>query len=127
MKWQKKFEVGHKKMDMEHRVFCGLLHDVVTAEVKGASRDKIRRMLSETIKYAEFHFLSEENLMIDIGYPEFEQHHEAHKSLMRDMRKYVVSFESGHHNSKDLANILNNWIEHATSEDVQLSKHIIQA
>ncbi|RLJ20530.1 hemerythrin [bacterium endosymbiont of Escarpia laminata] len=128
MEWQKKFEVGHYKIDLEHRVFFELVKSIAAAEAHGASRDKIRRLIAETAKYAEFHFLSEENIMIDVGYPEFEEHREHHQSLMRNMQKYVVSFESGDSNIHDLVGFLLDWfVKHTTTEDLLLSKYIKQA
>ncbi len=128
MEWQKKFEVGHNKIDMEHRVFFELVKSIAAAEAQGASRDKIRRLIAETTKYAEFHFLSEENIMIDVGYPEFEEHRELHKSLLRKMQKYVVSFESGDSDIHDLVDFLVDWfVKHTTTKDLLLSKYIKQA
>ena len=128
MEWQKTFEVGHNKIDMEHRVFFELVQSIAAAEAQEASRDKIRRLIAETTKYAEFHFLSEENIMIDVGYPNFEEHRELHKSLLRKMQKYVVSFESGDSNIHDLVRFLVDWfVKHTTTEDLLLSKYIKQA
>jgi len=128
MEWLSKFEVGNEKIDLEHRVFFDLVKGIAEANENGDSRDRIRRLVAETMKYAEFHFLSEENMMIDVNYPEFEEHHEHHNALMRKLQLYTVKFESGDDNISELINFLVEWFsEHTTNEDLMLSRYIRQA
>lgn len=127
MEWQKKYEVGHDKIDLEHRVFLDLVRTVAEAEAEGASRDKIRRLVAETAKYAEFHFLSEENIMIDFGYPDFEEHQKIHKDLIKSLQHFVISFEAGDNNIGDLVEFLVSWFSvHTTTEDLKISKYLDQ-
>ncbi len=125
MEWQTKFEVGNHKIDLEHQVFIELVKGLAEAEEQGKSRDQIRRLIAELEKYAEFHFISEENMMIDVEYPEYEDHHEHHATLLREFRRFVISFEMGKNCVLSLVDFLISWfIRHTTNEDLQLSKYI---
>ena len=122
------FEVGHERIDIENRFFFALVKDMAEAEASQVPRDKLRRLTEAIVKYAEFHFLSEENLMIDIGYPEFQKHHDSHKRILDDLQKYVVDFESRDNGGHDLSGFLLSWlVEHAKNDDLQLSRYINQA
>jgi len=125
MEWSSNFEVGNNKIDMEHHVFFDLVQSVGDAEREGASRDKLRRILAEIAKYAEFHFISEENMMIDVGYPAFPDHHQHHQALLEGLQKLIVGFEAGRSEAGELANFLNQWFaQHTANEDLLLAKYI---
>ena len=128
MEWLKKFEVGHPKIDMEHRVFFDLIQSILAAHENKASRDKVRRLILETAKYAEFHFLSEENIMLDINYPDFEQHHLKHQLLMNELRRYIIKFEATQDVLEELIHFMVDWFSnHTTQEDQELTRYINRA
>lgn len=80
--WDQKYELGNEKIDAEHRIFLGLIVDFYDIAKQGAAKDKLIRIYREICKYAESHFLSEENLMFDSDYPELEQHAKLHSGLL---------------------------------------------
>jgi hypothetical protein len=43
----------------------------------------------EISKYAEYHFVSEENMMMILGYPERDAHHELHVHLLNEMQVFA--------------------------------------
>jgi hemerythrin len=125
MYWEQKYEVGHEKIDFEHRIFFDLIQSVIHASEEGASRNRLRRILAETEKYAEFHFLSEENIMIDVGFPDYEDHRAHHRALIRELATYIIDFETGKMEITALAAFLTKWfVAHTTIEDKELSKYI---
>lgn len=127
MEWQKRFEVGHEKIDLEHHVFFDLVQSVARSVTEGTSRDKTRRLIAETVKYAEFHFLSEENIMIDIGYPDFQDHRRVHQLLLATLQHFIISFETGDSNIENLADFLTEWfIAHTTTEDLKITTYLNQ-
>ncbi|NEV61638.1 hypothetical protein [Thiorhodococcus minor] len=42
--WDRKFEVGHERIDFEHRIFLGLIVDLDTAICAGASKERLSRI-----------------------------------------------------------------------------------
>ena len=127
MEWQKDYELGHDKIDLEHRVFFDLVKSVGSALDRGDSKDRIRRLIAETAKYADFHFLSEENIMIDVGYPDFADHHKIHQELMQSLNRCIVNFEVSEESTRDLVTFLTNWfVKHTTNEDLKVAKYIKQ-
>jgi hemerythrin len=79
----------------EHRIFQGLIIDFHDARSQGSATDKMIRIFKEISKYAEFHFVSEENLMIDYHYPEQVQHVQMHRRLLADVGNKFHCFNSG--------------------------------
>lgn len=125
MDWGEKYKIGHKVIDLEHRLFFYIMKSVEQAESEGASRNRMRSLITEITKYSEFHFLSEENIMIESGYPDFEVHREYHQNLMKDLRKHIVQFEAGKSQPFELVNFLYEWFSlHTLRDDQLIANHI---
>lgn len=72
--WKQAYCIGIDKIDNEHKIFFDLVAEMQEISKQEFNKNKIDRFLRELVKYAEFHFFSEENLMIDIDYPEKDNH-----------------------------------------------------
>ena len=65
IKWEKKYEIGHERIDFEHQIFVDLIvkiDDAVKREKdkdKDKDKDYIERLLHELQAYATFQFISE--------------------------------------------------------------------
>ncbi|MCW8884590.1 MAG: hemerythrin family protein [Motiliproteus sp.] len=122
IQWDCKFALGHKKIDFEHQIFLELLKSVSDLP---ADSEKIPRTLQEVEKYAEFHFLSEENLMIDINYSRLAEHEQEHKRLLAALQDNVHKLNDGVINLEDVIEFLFEWFAlHTTRCDAELAKYI---
>ncbi len=126
VQWDEKFEIGHSRIDFEHRIFLGLIKDLDQAVNEKRSRDKIRRILEELRLYAQFHFVSEENIMIDCGFPELERHREEHKTLLAllgDRAKAFLLDESD--TGAKIVDFSFSWFAlHTTQEDKKIADYV---
>ena len=80
--WQKSYSVGNEQIDNEHKVFVEIIGRIHDAVLKEKSIDDIKRLMRELETYAVFHFVSEENIMIDSEFPELEEHKKEHEKLL---------------------------------------------
>jgi len=125
IKWDKKFAVGHERIDQEHQIFLGLIKSVSTAVDQGASKEKILRILVEIKKYADFHFYSEENLMIDAASPEYDEHKKEHRLLLARFDGLIHDYQVGTGNLNELVEFIFQWFAlHTTGIDKRLATHI---
>jgi hemerythrin len=116
LNWKEEYATGVEEIDLQHRYFMGLINRLST-ELDGCVDESYRKkLLNELVKYASFHFVSEENLMIKFAYPDIERHRKLHLDLIDKLswqvqsKSYEVLFE-----------FLVDWfIRHTTEED----KHI---
>ncbi|MES9830314.1 MAG: bacteriohemerythrin [Candidatus Thiodiazotropha sp.] len=93
--WDTKFEVGHERIDSEHRVFLNLIRTISAEVEENGNKERILRLLAELAKYAEFHFLSEENEMLRVDYPEYNEHHHEHERLLAKFTDMMTQFRTG--------------------------------
>ena len=126
--WQDHYQIGHPRIDFEHRIFFDLISDFHLARTGGAPPDKLQRILEEVVLYAKFHFKSEENMMFDLGYPGLEAHRLMHRQLTERLGQQVVGANLGRYAPQELEAFLVDWfVHHVTEEDARVSAYVAQS
>lgn len=122
IQWNDSFSIGDPHVDAQHRMFLSLIERFSEARIQGASNDKLHRILQELLRYAAFHFYSEENLMMDCHSPDLEVHRGLHAQLMETLKDNVYGFELGECSSIQVEDFLVDWfVMHTTQEDKKIS------
>ena len=120
IEWQKKYEIGIEEIDFQHKYFLKTIGRI--AALLNASEDKKYQaaLISEVNAYAAFHFLSEENLMTQYGYPGLAEHRSQHFDLIQELsvRQSIFLGERSRENVNDLIDFLLTWFySHTVSVD----------
>ena len=123
--WQSWFEVGHERIDSEHRTFFDIIKSIDEDLRAGNDHMRILRTLNELKLYTEFHFASEENLMEDVHYPHVRSHREGHKAILAEMDEYIRDTRLGIDRTNELLTFLFNWFcSHTVNEDSKFSRYV---
>jgi hemerythrin len=125
IEWDSKFETGHPRIDFEHRVFVDLIRALAEAGRRGDSAERVGRLLQELTLYAQFHFFSEEGIMIDVGYPELDAHRAEHDRLTSALREQTRQWLLKPGDVHALVDFLYEWFAlHTTQVDLKLVRYI---
>ena len=125
IKWEPSYEIGHELIDSQHRVFVMLLNKFAQSSRNEASDDYVLRTLNELKKYAEFHFISEENLMIECDYPDLIQHEKIHSTIIAELAILTDHLANHLVQPIELVSFLRKWVlNHILIEDSRISDHI---
>ncbi|MEI7607822.1 MAG: hemerythrin family protein [Rhodospirillaceae bacterium] len=125
LEWKEKYNTGNARIDLEHKVFIGLVQEFLDDAERGVSHDELIVLAHEILKYANFHFYSEERTMSRIGYPEADRHKQLHKALIFELNSRITSLGSGASCYIELANFLVKWfLDHTITEDAKLAASI---
>ena len=128
VEWDRKFEVGHERIDFEHKIFLNLIRDASRLPERQASRERVSRHLNEVKQYAVFHFTSEENIMLDLNYPDIEPHKKEHDRLLALFDNRVYQYRSEEIDLEQVVAFLFEWFAlHTTQVDTKLARYIAQA
>lgn len=98
IKWNKKFSVGYKKIDKQHKELVSILNTVEKLlKNKEDLRDDIlfeelESTFKDLLSYTEYHFKSEEKLMNKIGHDELKEHKIIHKNFIQDIKALTSDF-----------------------------------
>ena len=125
IQWHESYSIGNERIDFQHKVFLGLISEFSQARQQNAAQERLSRILEEVIKYAEYHFYSEENLMMDHQYPELSRHRILHDHLLNQARIKSSEMALELTTPKEIEDFLINWfLLHTQHEDKKISQHI---
>jgi len=120
--WSNEFEIGVKRIDFEHQIFAELIN--ILADKIDAGEDKLSqaRTLREIIKYADFHFTSEENIMEESNYPGIKEHIVLHRALQRGLSDRVMAMVGDETTAEEILCFLTAWfVDHTQHEDTRIA------
>ena len=122
LEWKDKYNTGNIRIDLEHKVFIGLVQEFAEEAERGSSHEELINLAHEISKYANFHFYSEERMMDRIGYIEATHHKCMHKSLLFELNSRITSLGAGPSYYVELADFLVKWfLDHTITEDTKLA------
>lgn len=125
IEWHQSYAIGNDRIDFQHHIFLGLVSEFSDARQQNAPADRLVRILEEVIKYAEYHFLSEENLMIDSQYPELARHRILHNHLLSKIRIKASEMALEMTSPKEVEEFLLEWfLLHTQHEDKKICQYI---
>ncbi len=123
--WDECFATGHARIDEQHRVFIGLFREIADGYGRGDPPERLRRLLDELRLYAEFHFVSEENIMADTGYPGITEHQEEHRRLLSRLRARINEYLFEVIDLDVLLDFLRDWFaQHTVQTDRELARFL---
>lgn len=125
IQWSTQFELGHERIDAEHRIFLRLVNEFGDRVERGLPLEMLVRTLREIRKYAEFHFVSEENIMEELGYPRLVEHRALHGALLDALAGWIGALSAGNLDPAEVRKSLVEWFAaHTSQEDQKLVAHI---
>jgi hemerythrin-like metal-binding protein len=124
--WNDKYSLGRPDADAEHQALFRLAEQLYQAIDNGTAEDQLESLFARLASYVRFHFENEEILMRQIGFPDFEQHHQQHEGFIAKLSSLESLFRSGNtHLDNSLLGFLRNWLEqHVCGADQQFARYI---
>jgi hemerythrin-like metal-binding protein len=122
MNWRSTYEVGHSKIDEQHRSLVEAINTLHSAMKQGKGKDEVQRILVFLRDYTVDHFKTEEKLMDAHRYPGTA----AHKAIHTDLVKQVATLVDDYQHGKPVItgavlDFLEGWLsKHIMSEDMAL-------
>jgi hemerythrin-like metal-binding protein len=96
--WDTSYETGDPSIDLQHRELLAIVHELEAAEADvHHSHEAILRVLGHVMDFALSHFLTEERLMAQVGYPSpaFDEMVDQHREFTSYSRLRVLEFRAG--------------------------------
>lgn len=123
--WEKELELDNQLIDTQHRMLILLCRKLdITIKTRETEQTVLRVML-ELKRFTEFHFVSEENLMHEIGYPHVDEHALIHSDLLRQLDLALSKIGHRKESPEDLLFFLNKWLGyHVVHEDLKIAEYV---
>lgn len=91
--WYKKYSVGNEILDAQHREMFNLINTLYTAISTGSEHINVMGTLKYLYKYANMHFLEEENAMAACEYPALLSHKMMHWIYIKKIDHFIEQFQ----------------------------------
>ncbi len=127
-KWSKDLRIGIKELDDQHKHMIDLVNSFSSLGIKSVSRNDLLDVFNDIISYAHVHFISEENFLKKISYPEAEKHIKEHQKILKKINDIFLNFsdENINHTVKEVEEFLTSWIEeHLMEEDKKFANYYL--
>ena len=86
--WDESFSVGVKRIDAQHKELIKMINKLIeTPDIKVDS-ELISDLLSRMTDYADYHFKTEEEYMVEYNYPDYSIHKDQHV----EFKKQALAF-----------------------------------
>lgn len=129
VRWYQKYEVGHPQIDAEHCTLLEKINVLWTILEECAGMPVLIDALDQIVRYTEFHFHSEEQLMAQHSYPDREKHERIHQHLLGQLTGRIEELHSSPPDNTieaiKLYSFLVDWfVHHSTQEDKKLAEYL---
>ena len=126
--WEKQFSVGNEFLDAEHRMMFLLCRKLDFAIKNDVSERNLMCIIQELKAFSQFHFLSEENLMHEVGYPGIFQHTAIHSQLLKTLDEMTVGIVKHKTSEFSMLDFFHNWLlNHIQHADAELGNYVRSA
>ncbi len=108
--WSENFSVGVPLFDEQHKGLIAMVNKIIKDPEATARSETVSDILTDLTRYVQEHFKSEENLMIEHGYPHLEQHKSQHKAYKKKVAELCIATMDGFETvPQDLLEYLQQW------------------
>jgi len=126
MLWNEKYETGNTVVDEQHKEIFHLVQRVIDANFE-SRHEKVNEILNFLAEYTVQHFLDEEKIMLESGYPNFNEHKKQHTDFLEKVTKLIKTV-SGSTDSIENSIVLNkvivDWLSnHVLGSDMSIAEH----
>ena len=127
VEWNAKYSVGIESIDQQHKKLIDLINNFQTAVDYSTGEEFERECLAAVVDYTRTHFVYEEGLMNEYGYPGFEAHKAQHQNMINNVEDLLADYEEHPERTmKNALDFLKQWlIRHINGTDKQYSEFLL--
>lgn len=119
VQWSDRLSVGINTIDDQHKKLVSIINRLYDAMKSGKGSEILSDVLSELIEYTKYHFSTEETLMKDNAYPDYQSHKSSHSKFVEKVMDLELELKAGRIAlSVEVFHFLKDWLViHIQGED----------
>ena len=124
--WKEEYSVNIKEIDDQHKVLVGMVNEMHDAMSKGQGKEVLGPILDKMVDYTKKHFTTEERLMQQYRYPEFNEHKAKHTKMAEKVLALQKDFHQGSFQlTYEVSKFLKDWLnKHILGTDKKYSEFL---
>ncbi len=121
IEWNDSYDVGDIQLNHQHRRLFALVNQVLSASDVAALRDCVAQLFD----YIDEHFDYEEGLMRRAGFPDYDEHVQAHQLLKARLHALSDGDTSSDGYKSQFEALVTDWaLSHIPQEDARLADYL---
>lgn len=127
LEWSQHLSTGVASLDEEHRELIADYRNLVDALDHGADASRFGHAFHRLMASTRRHFAHEEQVMLEIGFPEYRHHKEEHERLLRSAEDFFhnICHVFQKKDCEAVAKYFRFWlVRHIEDHDRKISEHI---
>lgn len=118
--WNESFSVGVAMMDEHHQQLARLINRIAERTSDDLNSEPMADILGALVRYAQYHFRQEEELMAKANYQELEGHRKEHLQFCEIISETCYGASLGIVSARELFSYLTRWWRnHILHEDMK--------
>jgi hemerythrin-like metal-binding protein len=124
--WAKKYNIGIKEIDDQHRHYIYLVHKIKTSVYQKKPKEEIGNLIDEVFNHVSKHFATEEEYFDKFHYNRAKEHINEHRKLTVKALDFKYRFEEeGMKITPDFMDFLENWMaDHIYKHDKKYGEYL---
>lgn len=126
--WRSEYDIGEAIIDRQHHELFKRVNDFLMACDAGLEPGVLWELFRYLEDYTVVHFMTEERIQRDSGYPDYEEHIKMHGGFIDILTRLRHRFEADGPTPgmlREMQAFVTRWIvDHVTVEDRALGKHL---
>jgi hemerythrin len=123
--WYDEYSIGVDEVDVQHKRFLNLIKKTYELAGQTIEDSEVFNLLDELMRYAQFHFGSEELLMQAYLYPKYAEQKNEHVRIMKELAEGMEQVGSSKGKLNNLLFVLINWFfDHDSHLDKEFGDYV---
>lgn len=93
--WSEIYSVGNERIDRQHQKLFDIANRYDHALQKNTGQKSLIQIFNELVDYTNYHFQEEEQMMLDCGFPDLNEHKRSHEKLVKLVMYYKQELDMG--------------------------------
>ena len=128
--WSEEFSIDHGTLDDEQKIAFFIVNRFIEMGRHFRSPDHALEFLEALILHSKYHFHHEEEYMLSIEYPLYQQHKMIHKNILDELKQIIAKLkktkgEDLTETSRETAKYLKYWLtQHVLVHDMDIKTFV---
>ena len=121
--WRESYSIGNEELDSHHRTLFNIMNRLYDNSFEHDNKESFDTTLEELISYSKYHFIAEEQYMIDIDYGNIYEQISEHEYFTRSVLEIKRDkYAEGNELCRVLIAFLGRWLlQHILESDKKIA------